>query len=230
MKATLVTEWAGILNSASPLSSSTLSPSAAAICHFKEQASPWWVAGSWVDIARSPCQHTAGHHKRGAGNQDCIIRYLHIGLLCVHELLDYFSEAICIREVASQWPRRRVLTLPWSFHAVGLGVVKIPTQRGDLLSTLGGNKRHRTSSIIISRPPRTRGLSSPSVLLGVSQDIDWGYPASVISNPAGYHSRFWSWRYKLTLVQYLPMMLFNFHRSCVTDTSLVLRLENKAQS
>ena len=111
------------------------------------------MAGSSADTTRSPCQHTAGRHRKGAGNHDSIFCYLHIGLLCVHELLDDFSEAICIREVASQWPRRRVLTLPWSFHALGLGVVKIPTQCGDLLSTLGGNKRHRTLFIIISRPP-----------------------------------------------------------------------------
>lgn len=90
--------------------------------------------------------------QEGCGESRRHLPYLHIGLLCVHELLDDFAEAICIREVASQWPRRRVLTLPRSFHAVGLGVVKIPTQRGDLLGTLGGNKRHRTLPIIISRP------------------------------------------------------------------------------
>lgn len=88
-----------------------------------------------------PCHHTTPHHK--PGEQDsmlCPRLYLHIGLLCVHQLLDDFSEAIRIRQVAGQGPRRWVLALPRSFHAGGLGGVKTPTQRSDLFGTLRGDK------------------------------------------------------------------------------------------
>lgn len=77
---------------------------------------------------------------RQQDSMHCPLLYLHIGLLCVHQLLDDFSEAIRIRQVAGQRPWRWALALPRSFHAGGLGGVKTPTQHSDLFGTLRGDK------------------------------------------------------------------------------------------
>jgi hypothetical protein len=90
--------------------------------------------------------------------------YLHIGLLCVHKLLDDFSKAVCIRQVAGQRPGRWVLTFPWCLHAFGLGVVEAPAQCSDLFSTLRDDKRWkvmlRTLVISISCTPGTLSVST----------------------------------------------------------------------
>lgn len=129
-----------------------------------------WCSGQmWPG---DPCRHTAGHHRETEqARTRAVSRYLHVGLLRVHQLLDDFPEAICIREVASQWPRRWVPSPPRPFHAVTLRVVETPTQHGDLLCTLRdgemGKITYRTCSIIISQP--VFNLPLPSTLSAASQ-------------------------------------------------------------
>ena len=135
--------------------------SRAAVGCLQEQAAPSRVLGVRADVTWGPCRQTASHPRETEQERTCsTFRYLHIGLLRVHQLLDDFPEAICIGEVASQRPQRWVPSPPRPFHAVALRVAETPTQRSDLFRTLRdgetGGITYRTRSIITSFPARTQ--------------------------------------------------------------------------
>lgn len=176
-------------SSPSPLSSSALSPSWAAIHHFKGSSTMSWCSGQmWPG---DPCRHAAGHHRETEqARTRAVSRYLHVGLLRVHQLLDDFPEAICIREVASQRPRRWVPSPPRPFHAVTLRVVETPTQHGDLLCTLRDGETwkitYRTCSIIISQ---CLIYPCPAPSQQPHRGKNQGQVVSVVSNEYGCHLR-----------------------------------------
>lgn len=119
----------------------------------------------------TPRPHTTGCRGREdrAGRTHGIFRYLHVGLLRVHQLLDDLPEAIGIREVAGQRPRRRVLAVPRSFHAVSLGVVKTPAQRSDLFSALRDDTRGHSPLFSTAHQGHGQGLGLCPAFSGLSQ-------------------------------------------------------------
>lgn len=130
---------------------------------------------------RNPCRRTTGRHRPGERAGKHALLYLHVGLLCVHQLLDDFSEAIRIRQVAGQGPWRWGLALPRSFHAARLGGVKTPAQRGDLFRTLRGDKRWGNAQDTVRYYPLpTKDANCRHPCPGIS----WGtYPGQMVSSP-----------------------------------------------